>query len=368
MRRIFELLPRRRRAEGDRAPLNAEGVPSPRPRALAKRARRGRRPRSARCSAIRSTRASACSTAPSGSRTTRRGRRSGIERPAVGVGARGSPRSRGDRPRDVRRGAGRDPKSGWSFAGRRRLRGRFAGSGEAAGTGRRATRSRAFSRAACAAAPSTRPTEPAATAAVGTATADPMVCPSTLLVPRLALEERIFGAIRERILVPDVVAYAVEHALAIVAAELAPAPERARRGSARAPRRDRRGDRDAAPMADAAGKGRTARAALCRAGGRAREHRGTARAAAARASSTSSRCARRSRRACSRCARRSQARPMPARGVPRAARGAPPARARGRRARRLPRRGALRADPRNAKRPAGVPARASRLGGSGGGI
>ncbi len=54
----------------------------------------------------------------------------------------------------------------------------------------------------------------------------PVVCESALAVPRTALEARIFGAIRERILVPEVVAYAVEKALAIVRDDLAPKPER----------------------------------------------------------------------------------------------------------------------------------------------
>jgi hypothetical protein len=36
------------------------------------------------------------------------------------------------------------------------------------------------------------------------------VCASVLTVPRVALEERVFGAIRERILVPEVVVYAVD--------------------------------------------------------------------------------------------------------------------------------------------------------------
>ena len=45
-------------------------------------------------------------------------------------------------------------------------------------------------------------------------------------MPRLVLEERVFGAIRDRILVPEVALYAVEKALAIVRAELTPKPER----------------------------------------------------------------------------------------------------------------------------------------------
>jgi len=49
----------------------------------------------------------------------------------------------------------------------------------------------------------------------------PVVCSNTLTVARSALEERIFGAIRERILVPDAVAYAVERALSHVRSELA---------------------------------------------------------------------------------------------------------------------------------------------------
>jgi len=43
----------------------------------------------------------------------------------------------------------------------------------------------------------------------------PVVCSSTLTVPRTALEERIFGALEDRILVPENVVYAVEQALAI---------------------------------------------------------------------------------------------------------------------------------------------------------
>ena len=61
----------------------------------------------------------------------------------------------------------------------------------------------------------------------------PVVCESTLMVPRKALEERIFGALRDRILVPENVAYAVEKALGLVKrqlrSELGPtAAERAR--------------------------------------------------------------------------------------------------------------------------------------------
>lgn len=48
----------------------------------------------------------------------------------------------------------------------------------------------------------------------------PVVCASALTVRRAALEERIFGAIRDRILVPEVVAYAVEKALSLVEARL----------------------------------------------------------------------------------------------------------------------------------------------------
>lgn len=40
------------------------------------------------------------------------------------------------------------------------------------------------------------------------------------LVARLALEERVLGAVRERILVPDVVLYAAEQAVALVLAEI----------------------------------------------------------------------------------------------------------------------------------------------------
>ena len=42
------------------------------------------------------------------------------------------------------------------------------------------------------------------------------VCASVLAVPRLDLEERVLGAVRERILVPDVLAYAIETALGVV--------------------------------------------------------------------------------------------------------------------------------------------------------
>ncbi len=52
----------------------------------------------------------------------------------------------------------------------------------------------------------------------------PVVCASRLTVQRRALEDRIFGAIRERILVPEVVARAVETAADLVSAQLA-APE-----------------------------------------------------------------------------------------------------------------------------------------------
>lgn len=50
----------------------------------------------------------------------------------------------------------------------------------------------------------------------------PGVCSSDLVVSRMALEECVFGAIRERILVPDVVAYIVEQAMAETQALLAP--------------------------------------------------------------------------------------------------------------------------------------------------
>jgi|SRR5208337_1223740 len=44
----------------------------------------------------------------------------------------------------------------------------------------------------------------------------PLVCPSTLRVHRADLEARIFGALRERILVPNVVFYAAQRALELV--------------------------------------------------------------------------------------------------------------------------------------------------------
>jgi len=50
-------------------------------------------------------------------------------------------------------------------------------------------------------------------------------------VPRLELEERVFGAIRERVVGPEAVAEAVEHAMALVAeipAALAGSPEHCR--------------------------------------------------------------------------------------------------------------------------------------------
>lgn len=54
----------------------------------------------------------------------------------------------------------------------------------------------------------------------------PIVCASSLTVRRTALEDRIFGAIRERILVPEVVACAVARAADLVSAQLAaPEPE-----------------------------------------------------------------------------------------------------------------------------------------------
>jgi hypothetical protein len=50
------------------------------------------------------------------------------------------------------------------------------------------------------------------------------------VVPRTVLEERIFGAIREKILVPDVVAYVVERAIAEVQACVSPdAPDPTKR-------------------------------------------------------------------------------------------------------------------------------------------
>jgi DNA invertase Pin-like site-specific DNA recombinase len=52
----------------------------------------------------------------------------------------------------------------------------------------------------------------------------PVVCSNDLLVPRGALEERIFGAIRNQILVPDVVAYAVEKTIEYVEADLREEP------------------------------------------------------------------------------------------------------------------------------------------------
>jgi hypothetical protein len=58
----------------------------------------------------------------------------------------------------------------------------------------------------------------------------PVVCDNALRVARADLEARVFGAIRERILVPEHVAYAVERALGLVAEGL--------RGKARAPRRE----------------------------------------------------------------------------------------------------------------------------------
>ena len=48
----------------------------------------------------------------------------------------------------------------------------------------------------------------------------PAVCDSRLTVPRVTLEERIFGAIRDRILVPDVVTYATTRAVEKVAERL----------------------------------------------------------------------------------------------------------------------------------------------------
>jgi site-specific DNA recombinase len=50
----------------------------------------------------------------------------------------------------------------------------------------------------------------------------PNVCPSDLVVPRLELEGRIFGAIRERILVPETIDYIVESAIAYASELLAP--------------------------------------------------------------------------------------------------------------------------------------------------
>jgi len=55
---------------------------------------------------------------------------------------------------------------------------------------------------------------------------------SDLTVPRVALEERIFGAIRDRILVPEHVAYVVERAMGVVEERLqgrTPAPDAERR-------------------------------------------------------------------------------------------------------------------------------------------
>ena len=58
----------------------------------------------------------------------------------------------------------------------------------------------------------------------------PEVCASTLRVPRPALEDRIFGAIREQVFTPANVQYAVERALGIVRERLAGEdPERDRR-------------------------------------------------------------------------------------------------------------------------------------------
>jgi hypothetical protein len=49
---------------------------------------------------------------------------------------------------------------------------------------------------------------------------------NALRVAATEVDACVLGAIRERILAPEGVVYAVERALAIVAAELAPAPER----------------------------------------------------------------------------------------------------------------------------------------------
>jgi hypothetical protein len=47
------------------------------------------------------------------------------------------------------------------------------------------------------------------------------MCPGEpLFIPRLDLEERIFGAIRDQVLTPDHVAYAVERALGLVERKL----------------------------------------------------------------------------------------------------------------------------------------------------
>ena len=51
-----------------------------------------------------------------------------------------------------------------------------------------------------------------------------LVCPSDLAVPRTALEERIFGAMRERILVPEFVAYTLDQAIGLAADELQDEP------------------------------------------------------------------------------------------------------------------------------------------------
>lgn len=62
----------------------------------------------------------------------------------------------------------------------------------------------------------------------------PTVCAERLLVPRLELEGRIFEAVRERVLTPEGVAFAVERALGLVEAELrAPAPTLVREARAR---------------------------------------------------------------------------------------------------------------------------------------
>jgi site-specific DNA recombinase len=59
------------------------------------------------------------------------------------------------------------------------------------------------------------------------------VCRNNLRVARLALEERVLGAVRERILVPDVVLYAAEQAVALVLAEIRRADPRADRARLR---------------------------------------------------------------------------------------------------------------------------------------
>src|SRR5262249_53923191 len=48
----------------------------------------------------------------------------------------------------------------------------------------------------------------------------PVVCENNLRVARIELEQRVFGAIRERILVPEAVLYAVERSMGLVAEKL----------------------------------------------------------------------------------------------------------------------------------------------------